>query len=192
MTINSAPRPRPALADERLRMHAAPRARALPPAAVLQEAALAFGAAFVAPLRSRFLGAHFAPREREVNTVFLATHFVVRHREALLWSCGAGAGWVRTGKATRTTARDLENNLRKAESRAPCVVDPWTKMSTTYSWVSMDRYSPTWRSLAPAVRMARDECLGADGERAWDTFRRLVMEDLECGDHGALVHAVAS
>ncbi|KAJ7193207.1 hypothetical protein GGX14DRAFT_405642 [Mycena pura] len=112
-------------------------ARFLP---LLQEAALAFGAAFVAMLRS----------ER----------------------CGEGGG---AGRGQRGTAHDLENNLRK-EERPPRVAVPWAKMSTTYSWGSM------WRNLGPAVQIARDECLGADGERVWDTFRRLVMEDLEYGD----------
>ncbi|KAJ7208651.1 hypothetical protein GGX14DRAFT_521572 [Mycena pura] len=185
------------------------RALSLP---LLHEASRAFGGAFAATPLSRFRGAHFAPREWEVNTVFLATHFVIeRHREALLWSWvvgkwgararaggvlgggakaamwaelgGAdGAAELRLGKTTRRTMGELENNLRRAESRPPLVADSRAETTTTYTWVSMDGYSPTWRSLAPTVRIAREGCLGDDGERAWDMFRRLVMEDLDCGD----------
>ncbi|KAJ7214884.1 hypothetical protein GGX14DRAFT_609644 [Mycena pura] len=39
-----------------------------------------------------------------------------------------------------------------------------------HGWVSL-----TWWSIAPAVRIARDQCLGADGERARDMFW-LVIE----------------
>ncbi|KAJ7216095.1 hypothetical protein GGX14DRAFT_391759 [Mycena pura] len=94
LAINSTPRPRPALADEpsaRAAGHARAytqhnaRARCLPP---LQEVALAFGAAFVATLRSRSHGAHFAPPLPQGAAVELGRAGVGR---------GSGVGAVRRG-----------------------------------------------------------------------------------------------
>ncbi|KAF7322041.1 hypothetical protein MKEN_00727000 [Mycena kentingensis (nom. inval.)] len=60
------------------------RALSLP---LMHEAALAFGKPFADTPRSQFRGIHAVPGEYEINTVFLATHYVVeRQREALLWS----------------------------------------------------------------------------------------------------------
>ncbi|KAJ7065847.1 hypothetical protein C8F01DRAFT_1366746 [Mycena amicta] len=58
---------------------------------LLHECLLAFGKPYAATPLSQFRGAHFADREWEVNTIFLATHFIIeRHREALLWSWVVG------------------------------------------------------------------------------------------------------
>ena len=54
---------------------------------LLHEASLAFAPQFSATPLSRFRGWHEIPGEYEVNTMFLATHFIMeRRREALLWS----------------------------------------------------------------------------------------------------------
>jgi hypothetical protein len=50
----------------------------------------------------------------------------------------------------------------------------------------MNGYSPTWHNLASRISISRDKCLGANDERAWDMFRRLVMDDISCGDQGAI------
>ncbi|KAJ7750763.1 hypothetical protein B0H14DRAFT_2981816 [Mycena olivaceomarginata] len=197
------------------------RALSLP---LLHEAALAFGEAFAATPLSRFRGEHFAPREWEVNTIFLATHFVIeRHREALLWSWVVGkwgsqarmsgmldektkvAMWAelggRDGKseinlrmATRKTMQDIEPNLKRAEIKPPRAPKSLLEADTVYSWVSMNGYSPTWHNLASHISISRDKCLGANDERAWDMFRRLVMDDISCGDQviSALMHASKS
>ncbi|KAJ7144497.1 hypothetical protein C8R44DRAFT_725426 [Mycena epipterygia] len=60
------------------------RALSLP---LMHELGHAFGPYFAATPLSQFRGSHNAPEELEVNTIFMATHFVIeRHREALLWS----------------------------------------------------------------------------------------------------------
>ncbi|KAJ7144500.1 hypothetical protein C8R44DRAFT_760014 [Mycena epipterygia] len=60
------------------------RALSLP---LMHELSLAFGPYFAATPLSQFRGSHNAPEELEVNSIFMATHFVIeRHREALLWS----------------------------------------------------------------------------------------------------------
>ncbi|KAF7296237.1 Stealth-CR1 domain-containing protein [Mycena chlorophos] len=65
-----------------------PRAMSLP---ILHECMLAFAPFFANTPLSNFRGSHFAPREWEVNTIFLTAHFVIeRHREALLWSWVVG------------------------------------------------------------------------------------------------------
>ncbi|KAJ7187677.1 hypothetical protein GGX14DRAFT_610573 [Mycena pura] len=192
------------------------RALALP---LLHEAALAFGAQFAATPLSRFRGAHAAPGELEVNTIFLATHFVVeRHREALLWAWvvgkwgGAGGGalalgaaakrgmWadlgggsgeeLRLARAERSTAEDVELNLLMAGVRPPQAVDKQREGDTTYSWVSMDGYSASFKRLAEDTVIKRGECIGRDSERAWDMFRRLLKDDISCGDNviSALIH----
>jgi hypothetical protein len=137
------------------------RALSLP---LLHEAALAFGVAFAATPLSRFRGEHFAPREWEVNTIFLATHFVIeRHREALLWSWVVGKwgsqarmpgmldektkvamwaelggrdgkGEINLGMATRKTMQDIEPNLKRAEIKPPRAPKSLLEADTVYSW----------------------------------------------------------
>ncbi|KAJ7821639.1 hypothetical protein B0H13DRAFT_2449257, partial [Mycena leptocephala] len=103
---------------------------------LMHEMSLTFGSYFAATPFSQFRGSHNAPEELEVNTIFMATHFVIeRHREALLWSwiVGKWGGqrgvlgrdqkkrmWRELGgregdtlnllKATRSTMEDLELN----------------------------------------------------------------------------------
>jgi len=146
----------------------------------------------------------------------LATHFVVeRHREALLWAwvvgkwggargvLGAtakskmwadlGGGWgeeLRLAPAERSTAEDVELNLLMAGVRPPQAVDKEREGDTTYSWVSMDGYSASFRRPAKDTVIKRGECIGRDSERAWDMFRRLLKDDISCGDNviAALIH----
>ncbi|KAF8127730.1 hypothetical protein K438DRAFT_2032918 [Mycena galopus ATCC 62051] len=188
------------------------RALSLP---LMHELSLAFGEYFAATPLSQFRGSHQVAEEFEVNTIFMATHYVIeRHREALLWAWVVGK-WARSGgrvlggegmlgreekrlmwaelggeadedsvvlkQATRGTKAELEVNMAMAGVQPP--------KSTTYSWVSMDGYSPNFRMIPTKIDLKR-QCIGEDAERAWNLFRRLAKEDLACGDNiiTALIH----
>ncbi|KAF7362648.1 hypothetical protein MVEN_00613900 [Mycena venus] len=114
---------------------------------LMHEMSLTFGSYFAATPLSQFRGSHNAPGELEVNTIFMATHFVIeRHREALLWSwiVGKWGGhrgvlgrdqkkrmWRELGgregdmlklrKATRSTMEDLEFNMWMAGVEPPAL-----------------------------------------------------------------------
>ncbi|KAJ7674031.1 hypothetical protein DFH06DRAFT_1173818 [Mycena polygramma] len=191
------------------------RALSLP---LMHEVSLAFGEYFAATPLSQFRGSHKVPMEYEVNTIFIATHYVVeRHREALLWSWvvgkwGGASGmidrgqkkrmWAELGgglkedtltwatKAERTTAYDVEVNLLMAGVQPPHSVDSQKQGDTSYSWVSMDGYTPNFRTLASRIDIKRGDCIGDDAEPAWDMFRRLLKGNIACGDNviAALMH----
>ncbi|KAJ6546616.1 hypothetical protein B0H10DRAFT_1322834 [Mycena sp. CBHHK59/15] len=124
-------------------MHHNARALSLP---LLHEVSLAFGGYFAATPLSQFRGSHKVAGEYEVNTIFMATHYVIeRHREALLWAwvvakwggahgvlgveqkeamwaeLGAGQdeGVLTLGKAARTTGEDADLNMLMAGLQPP-------------------------------------------------------------------------
>ncbi|KAF8207763.1 hypothetical protein K438DRAFT_1814182 [Mycena galopus ATCC 62051] len=197
-------------------MHHFARSLSLP---LLHEVSLAFGEYFAATPLSQFRGSHRVAGEFEVNTIFIATHYVIeRHREALLWSWvvvkwGGSSGtldWAQKNKmweelgggseeiislqqADRRTSNDVEVNLLTAGLQPPRAVDPEQQGDTTYSWVSMDGYSANFHTLPKRIDFRRD-CIGVDGERAWHMFRRLAKVDSACGDSviAALVHSAKS
>ncbi|KAJ7266363.1 hypothetical protein B0H12DRAFT_1320991 [Mycena haematopus] len=195
------------------------RALSLP---LMHEVSLAFGEYFAATPLSQFRGSHKVPNEYEVNTIFIATHYVIeRHREALLWSwvvgkwgghsgtlgpeqkrkmweeLGGSADILSLEQAKRRTSNDVEVNLLMAGLQPPRAVDPQTEGDTTYSWgfdiVSMDGYSANFHSLARRIDMNRD-CIDEDTEQAWDMFRRFLQSDTACGDNiiAALIHNARS
>ncbi|KAJ7646076.1 hypothetical protein DFH06DRAFT_1211076 [Mycena polygramma] len=186
---------------------------------LMHEMSLTFGSYFAATPLSQFRGSHNAQEELEVNTIFMATHFVIeRHREALLWSWIVGKWGGRPGmlsrdqkkrmwrelggregdklnlnKATRSTMGDLEFNMWMAGVQPPRSPKPQVG-TTSYSWVSMDGYSDSYARLAQSTVMSRSECIGNEMERAWDMFLRVVKDNLACGDAviAALMHASTS
>ncbi|KAJ7467339.1 hypothetical protein B0H11DRAFT_2197312 [Mycena galericulata] len=192
------------------------RALSLP---LMHEASLAFGSFFAATPLSQFRGSHNAPNEIEVNTIYMATHFVIeRHREALLWSWivgkwGGNLGmldgdqkkcmWRELGgrerdtlklpRAKRTSMGDLDLNMRRAGAQSPTPSIPDTG-KTRYSWVSMDGYSASFTGLATSTTIKRSDCIGEKPELAWDMFRRVAKTDTQCGDDiiAALMHASTS
>ncbi|KAJ7927835.1 hypothetical protein B0H13DRAFT_1598315 [Mycena leptocephala] len=187
---------------------------------LMHEMSLTFGSYFAATPFSQFRGSHNAPEELEVNTIFMATHFVIeRHREALLWSwiVGKWGGqrgvlgrdqkkrmWRELGgregdtlnllKATRSTMEDLELNMWMAGVKPPHSPKPKVVGTTKYTWVSMDGYSTSFAHLAFSTVIARSKCFGDEMELAWDMFLRVVKEDIACGDDiiAALMHASTS
>ncbi|KAJ7779505.1 hypothetical protein DFH07DRAFT_730162 [Mycena maculata] len=191
-----------------------PRALSLP---LMHEMSLAFGSYFAATPLSQFRGSHKAPGELEVNTIFMATHFVIeRHREALLWSwiVGKWGGqrgvldrelkrgmWRELGghegdalqlrRPKRSSMDDIESNMRTAGVRSPRSSDPKVVGNTRYYWVSMDGFSSSFADLAASTGIKRSECLGDEPELAWDMFRRVTKDNIACGDNiiAALIHA---
>ncbi|KAJ7130267.1 hypothetical protein C8R44DRAFT_978397 [Mycena epipterygia] len=187
---------------------------------LMHELSLAFGSYFAATPLSQFRGSHTVPGELEVNTIFMSAHYVVeRHREALLWSWvvakwGGASGvidreqkwgmWRELGgvdntdaltllPADRSTEEDVELNMLQAGLQPPRSFDNELQGDTTYTWVSMDGYSPSFRKTAKTV-VKRDECIGEEAELAWDVFRRLVKGSIACGDNAiaALIHSSKS
>ncbi|KAJ7473581.1 hypothetical protein B0H11DRAFT_1866506 [Mycena galericulata] len=182
-----------------------PRALSLP---LMHEMSLAFGSYFAATPLSQFRGSHNAPGELEVNTIYMATHFVIeRHREALLWSWVVGKWgghlgmldrdqkkrmWRELGgregdtlklpSAKRSTMDDLELNMWMAGVQSPNPSDS-DMGKTKYYWVSMDGYSASFTSLpGGSTTIKRSECIGEEPELAWDMFRRVARSDTQCGD----------
>ncbi|KAJ7433616.1 hypothetical protein B0H11DRAFT_2259232 [Mycena galericulata] len=192
------------------------RALSLP---LMHEMSLAFGSFFAATPLSQFRGSHNAPNELEVNTIYMATHFVIeRHREALLWSWivgkwGRNLGvldgdqkkrmWRELGgregdtlklpRAKRSTMEDLELNMWMAGVQSPSPSDP-DMGKTGYRWVSMDGYSASFTGLAGSTTIKRSECIGEELELAWDMFRRVARNDTQCGDDiiAAIMHVSKS
>ncbi|KAJ7708167.1 hypothetical protein B0H17DRAFT_1325114 [Mycena rosella] len=187
-------------------MHHNARALSLP---LMHELSLAFGSYFAATPLSQFRGSHKVAGEYEVNTIFMSTQYVIeRHREALLWSWvvakwGRAEGlltrdlkhrmWLELGgaeddavtllKTEGSAEDDVEVNLLMAGLQLPRAFDAEKQADTTYSWVSMDGYNPSFRSSLPQSVLQRDECIGKDEESAWDMFRRLLKESPSCGDN---------
>ncbi|KAJ6586004.1 hypothetical protein B0H19DRAFT_1250747 [Mycena capillaripes] len=187
---------------------------------LMHEMSLTFGAYFAATPFSQFRGSHNAPEELEVNTIFMATHFVIeRHREALLWSWIVGKWGGHRGvlgrdqkkrmwreldgregdtlslkKATRSTMEDIELNMWMAGVEPPRSSKPKVVGTTKYTWVSMDGYSASFAHLASSTAIARSECIGDEMELAWDVFLRVVKENIACGDDiiAALMHSSTS
>ncbi|CAK5274411.1 unnamed protein product [Mycena citricolor] len=181
------------------------RALSLP---LMHEAALAFGREYANTPRSHFRGSHDVPGEYEINTIFLASHFVVeRHREALLWSWVVGKWGSQSGgfldkgakarmwrdlggnenqngllfeTAERTTREQVDLNLLMAGIQPPGAVHVDSEMDTTYSWVSMDGYTADYKQLPEMVSHSRSACLGTEPEDAWKVFTRLLVST--CGD----------
>jgi hypothetical protein len=136
----------------------------------MHEMSLTFGSYFAATPFSQFRGSHNAPEELEVNTIFMATHFVIeRHREALLWSwiVGKWGGqrgvlgrdqkkrmWRELGgregdtlnllKATRSTMEDLELNMWMAGVKPPHSPKPKVVGTTKYTWGVSRTHSLMW------------------------------------------------
>ncbi|KAJ7171253.1 hypothetical protein C8R46DRAFT_1190647 [Mycena filopes] len=190
-------------------IHHNARALSLP---LMHELSLAFGPSFAATPLSQFRGSHKVAGELEVNTIFMATHFVIeRHREALLYawvvakwgSAGSEEGvldrdvkwkmWVELGggeadglgwrgEAGRTTGEDVEANLLMAGVEPPRSFDEERQADVAYSWVSMDGFSANFHTLSKQVDMEMSECLFEEAELAWDVFRRLLVEKPTCGD----------
>ncbi|KAK7005985.1 hypothetical protein R3P38DRAFT_2729323 [Favolaschia claudopus] len=78
---------------------------------LLHEAALTFGDAFALTPMSRFRGSHSVSGEYEINTIYLATHFVMeRHREALLWSWVVGK-WGGMGDGGGVLDRNTKDGM---------------------------------------------------------------------------------
>ncbi|KAJ7718436.1 hypothetical protein B0H16DRAFT_423071 [Mycena metata] len=200
------------LLDERFGTHTRPylhhnaRALSLP---LMHELSLAFGQYFAATPLSRFRGSHKVPGEYELNTIFMATYYVIeRHREALLWSWvvgkwGGSSGvldsdrkwqiWREMGgeeadvlslpKAERTTAEDLDVNLYNAGVQPPWSFDDHKQAHVSYVWLSMDGYTPAdFHAMPRRVEINRSACIGEDTKLAWDVFRRLLKERPACGD----------
>nr|GAT46878.1 predicted protein [Mycena chlorophos] len=175
---------------------------------LMHEAALAFGEYFARTPLSQFRGSHKVPEEFEVNTIFLTGHFMVeRHREALLysWVVLKWDGYVegmwrdlggKDGETTikfddpaeRTTRDDVELNLLMAGVVPPKVEDDHEQGDTTYTWTSMDGYSPRFNFLLPSVSLPRS-CLERQSD-SWSLFKHLLLEDPACGDQviSALIH----
>ncbi|KAJ7474887.1 hypothetical protein FB451DRAFT_1397765 [Mycena latifolia] len=198
-------------------MHHNARALSLP---LMHEVSLAFGSYFAATPLSQFRGSHKVPNEYEVNTIFMSTHYVIeRHREALLWSwvvakwggqsgvlnkdqkermwreLGGGEGDTLTLlTAERSTAGDVEVNMLMAGLQPPRSFDEEHQADTTYSWVSMDGYSPSFHALPAKTVLKRGECIGEETELAWDMFRRLLKDSPTCGDNtiSSLIHSSKS
>ena len=130
---------------------------------LMHEASLAFPAVFSATPLSRFRGSHSFPGkgEIEVNTMFLATHWVIeRKREALLWSYivakwGGESGmlsseskdamWremggkvgrnsIRLNHIRKTTVDDVDDNLRLADLQSPRASDSNLASHTEYAF----------------------------------------------------------
>ncbi|KAJ7656654.1 hypothetical protein B0H17DRAFT_359292 [Mycena rosella] len=177
---------------------------------LMHEAALAFGESFAMTPLSQFRGSHAVGGEFEVNTIFMATHFVMeRHREALLWSWvvakwgGVANGildeelkdamWLELGAegdhdelrrntTTRTSNDDVLLNMRAAGLGQPQSDRPEKRANTTYLFVSLDGYTPNYERRPQEVGLGRDECIGSSKEAAWTVFRRLAVEKTHCGD----------
>ncbi|KAJ7747945.1 hypothetical protein DFH07DRAFT_574174 [Mycena maculata] len=194
------------------------RALSLP---LMHEMSLAFGSYFAATPLSQFRGSHNASEELEVNTIFMATHYVIeRHREALLWSWvvakwGGRLGvldrdqkkrmWRELGgregdtlqlqqEAKRSTKADIDFNLWMAGVQSPTSPNSQVMGNTIYSWVSMDGFSASFLKLADVTTIKRRECIGEETELAWDMFLRLAQKDITCGDDviATLMHASPS
>ncbi|KAJ7087918.1 hypothetical protein B0H15DRAFT_780946 [Mycena belliarum] len=199
-------------------MHHNARALSLP---LLHELSLAFGSYFAATPLSQFRGSHNVADELEVNTIFMATQYVIeRHREALLWSWivakwggasgmidreqkermwrelggGEGNSTLTLGKADRTTADDVEMNMLMAGLQPPRSFDEERQADTAYTWVSMDGYSPLFRTLPEKIVLDHTQCIGAQAEPAWDMFLRLLRDNPSCGDNiiSSLIHSSRS
>ncbi|KAF9018521.1 hypothetical protein BDZ89DRAFT_343800 [Hymenopellis radicata] len=195
---------------ERTRAYVAHNARSLS-LPLMHETSLAFGAQFSATPLSRFRGSHRDLNELEVNMVFLATHWVIeRKREALLWSWivakwGARNGgrldeetrmamWEETGgheenneiiwkNTRRTTATDVDVQMRLAGLKPPTVADRNVQAHTDYTFVSQDGY-PTdlnRRTTEPTLALSR-ACLGTEEGSAWDLFIDVLKHKPGCGD----------
>ncbi|KAJ7097451.1 hypothetical protein C8R44DRAFT_889358 [Mycena epipterygia] len=193
------------------------RALSLP---LMHEASLAFGSYFAATPLSQFRGSHNVSEELEVNTIFMATHFVIeRHREALLWSWivgkwGGAQGmldreqkrrmWRELGggegdtlmlpRATRSSVENVELNMWLAGLQSPLSSDFKGVGNTRYSWVSMDGFSKSFKFLSFRTVITRGGCINEEPELAWDMFLRVAQSYPDCGDAviGALMHASTS
>ncbi|KAJ7152281.1 hypothetical protein C8R43DRAFT_1235778 [Mycena crocata] len=177
---------------------------------LMHEAALAFGEHFALTPMSQFRGSHDVSGEYELNAVFMATHFVIeRHREALLWSWavakwGGVAGgvideelkaamWLEFGArdehdelrhntTARTSNADVAHNMRAAGLDQPQSENPEERANTTYLFVSLDGYTPNYKSRTQETVLWRNECIGRNKEAAWTVFRRLAVDKPHCGD----------
>ncbi|CAK5274298.1 unnamed protein product [Mycena citricolor] len=182
------------------------RALSLP---LMHEAALTFGSEFANTPLSHFRGSHDVSGEYEINTIFLASHFVIeRHREALLWSWVIGKWGSRTNgvfdkrvKAEmwadlggqqqmddlvfqapeRATKDHVDLNMLIAGIQPPEAIEPDKQMHTLYSWVSMDGYTSDYKNFPMKTTHRRSACLGTEPEDAWAVFIRLLMG--QCGDY---------
>ncbi|KAJ7680886.1 hypothetical protein DFH06DRAFT_1164401 [Mycena polygramma] len=177
---------------------------------LMHEAALAFGDYFALTPMSQFRGSHGVSNEFEVNTIFTVTHFVIeRHREALLWSWvvakwgGVADGfldedlknamWLELGaedeqselhrnRTMRTSNDDIVLNMRAAGLQQPQSDNPEERANTTYTFVSVDGYTPNYAERPHESSLWRNECIGESKEAAWTVFRRLAVEKPQCGD----------
>ncbi|KAK7005951.1 hypothetical protein R3P38DRAFT_1724630 [Favolaschia claudopus] len=177
---------------------------------LMHEAALAFGDYFALTPLSQFRGSHDVSNEFELNTIYLATHYVIeRHREALLWSWVVAkwggvvngvlneelkdAMWLELGaedeqaeyrrkKAARTSRGDVELNMRVAGLQQPQSEHPKERANTTYMFVSLDGYSPNYSGRPEETTLSRSECIGSTKETAWAVFRRIAVDTPHCGD----------
>ncbi|KAJ7438083.1 hypothetical protein B0H11DRAFT_2105600 [Mycena galericulata] len=187
---------------------------------IMHEASLAFGSYFAATPLSQFRGSHKVANEFEVNTIFISTHFMIeRHREALLWSWvvakwGGASGflgrdekeamWRELGGGNdamlswtapeRTSRDDVEVNLLMAGVQPPHSPDSQRQADTSYTWVSMDGYTPNYHALAAKTVINRADCIREGAETAWDMFRRLLKDKPSCGDNviASLLHSSKS
>ncbi|KAF9029800.1 ankyrin [Hymenopellis radicata] len=150
---------------------------------------LAFGLQFSATPLSRFCGWHEIPGEYDVNTMFHATYFIIeRRREALLWS------WIEELGGTSeeqeivldnlrvTRDVDVESNMRLAGLVPLRSQDPTESATTEYWFVSQNGYPTALNGLALPTALEREECLGFNGQSAWDLFRGIMLTKPECGD----------
>ncbi|KIY64505.1 hypothetical protein CYLTODRAFT_425139 [Cylindrobasidium torrendii FP15055 ss-10] len=178
---------------------------------LLHEASLAFPSVFSTTPLSRFRGSHSdaSKGEIELNTVFLATHWIIeRRREALLWSYivakwGGEDGqlngakrddmWIEMGgslehdkisldASKRTTHDHVDVQLERAQLASSRVSDRDAAAFTEYSFVSQDGYPHRFVTPRLAATLSRSECLDLDDNSAWALFMKVAQTRVECGD----------
>ncbi|KAJ7698256.1 hypothetical protein B0H17DRAFT_1196847 [Mycena rosella] len=170
-------------------IHHNARALCLP---LMHEMSLAFGSYFAATPLSQFRGSHKVAGEYEVNTIFMATHYVIeRHREALLWS------WVVAKWGGASGMLDQEQKMRMwRQLGGASALSRWRAESGHNLLMGWFKGYPFYRNLTvnfsvnggyssrfPAKTvLKRGECIGQEPELAWDMFQRLLRDLPACGD----------